>query len=422
MRGLSGIPGRMKIQTHHPVIHSRTVIVAVTILLVACADSGTSLRGSATPIQRFATATPLPTSTPVAVIPTVPIPTSFPLPTASPLPVDTPTPVPTPTPTAVPTAAPPTPSPTPSVDDRFGIIASGPARDWQVQNLGARWFIDFDSDPGDAPAGATKVPFIQVAPRVNRMPPARIQELTASAPGSVWYIGGEPNVAAQGNMTPENFVDEFDYYFKEIKGADPTALITGPSILNWDFTCTGCGGFTSGETWMRGFVDAYAARHGGESPPIDIWAIDAYPLTWNTVPMTNWQIVRDQIIGFRNFLDQEVPGHSGTPIWVTELASHWAFSEWTISNNRLAIPSNLDIELDYQWDAMEDYMDGILGWLKANGPSMQIDRWFFFKGYADIATTSGDGYAGIYFYEDGSNSSALNQLGAVYGDYISRKR
>jgi len=302
------------------------------------------------------------------------------------------------------------------------VIASGPGRDWQVQNLGAQWFIDFDSDPGNAPSGSTKVPFIQVAPRSTRVTPERIQELTANAPGSVWYIGGEPNVAAQGNMTPEAFVLEFDYYLREIKGADPTALITGPSILNWDFTCTGCGDFTSGETWMRGFIDAYAISHGGASPPVDIWAIDAYPLTWNTVPMTNWEIVRDQIIGFRDFLAQEVPGHSDTPIWVTELASHWAFSGWTISNNQLALPPELDIEADYMWDAMEGYMDGILSWLKTSGPSMHVDRWFFYKGYSDIALTSADGYAGIYFYESGASDSPLNQLGTVYSDYISRKR
>ncbi len=310
----------------------------------------------------------------------------------------------------------------PLLDDRFGLIASGPARDWQVQNLEARWFIDFDSDPGDAPPGTHKVPFIQVAPRSVRISPSGLAGLTARAPGSYWYIGGEPNVAAQGNMTPAAFVDEFDYYTTEIRAADPTALIMGPSILNWDFTCTGCGGFMPGESWMRLFIDAYAVAHGGASPPVDVWSIDAYPLTWNTVPMTNWQIVRDQILGFRQYLADEVPGHATTPIWVTELASHWAFSAWTIEDGGLALPTDLDIESDYLWDEMEGYMDGILGWLKTNGGAVNVERWFFFKGHSDISATVKDGYAGIYFYEDGDIGAALNQLGEVYSDYISGRR
>jgi hypothetical protein len=315
-----------------------------------------------------------------------------------------------------------TATPAPLIDDRFGVIASGPARDWQVQTLGATWFIDFDRDPGDAPPGTHKVPFIPVTPKSTRLSPGELARLTSSAPGSFWYIGGEPNVRQQGNMTPEDFVDEFDYYATEIRSADPGARIMGPSILNWDFTCTGCGGFTSGETWMRAFIDAYAARHGGASPPVDVWSMDAYPLTWNTVPMTNWQIVRDQILGFRQFLDQEVPGHAQTPIWITELASHWAFSAWTITDGVLAIPPDLDPDADYLWNQMEDYMDGILGWLKTNGPAMNIDRWFFFKGHADIRALSTDGYAGIYFYEDASVGAPLNQLGEVYSDYVSGKR
>jgi hypothetical protein len=138
--------------------------------------------------------------------------------------------------------------------------------------------------------------------------------------------------------------------------------------------------------------------------------------------MTNWQIVRDQILGFRQFLSLEVPGHSETPIWVTELASHWAFSAWTIENNALAIPSDLDIETDYLWDEMEGYMDGILGWLRDEGPANNIDRWFFFKGHADIEASSKEGYAGIYFYENGDEGSPLNPLGEVYRDYILQSR
>lgn len=412
----------------HPGVTPLAVVFLIVFAVAACSDSDNERDIAPTRSNPTVTPTASPTAAPT-VQPVDPWPTAtapVTRPTAGPTPIPTPAPTTTPTPTPAPdpTATPARPSPTsiPPNDDRFGLIASGSARDWQVLNLGATWFIDFDSDPGNAPPGTNKVPFIQVAPRSVRIPPSDLAILTARAPGSHWYIGGEPNVAQQGNMTPEAFVAEFDYYATEIRAADPTARIMGPSILNWDFTCTGCGGFTSGETWMRAFIDAYAVAHNGASPPVDVWSIDAYPLTWNTVPMTNWEIVRDQIIGFRQYLALEVPDHATTPIWVTELASHWAFSEWAIENAALAIPPELDVETDYLWDEMEGYMDGILGWLKEEGPALNVDRWFFFKGYVDIEASSKEGYAGIYFYENGVHGSPLNQLGEVYRDYISQTR
>jgi hypothetical protein len=187
----------------------------------------------------------------------------------------------------------------------------------------------------------------------------------------------------------------------------------GPSILNWNFTCTGCSGFESGESWMRRFVDAYAIAHGGAAPPIDIWAIDTYPLTWDVLPMTNWQIVRDQLIGFRQYLNNEVPGHADTPIWITEIASHWAYQDFAIEDGGLAVPEGLP----YRWQDMTDYMDGILNWLENNSQSQNIGRWFFYVDWIDIERSAADGYAGIYFFESGDTGAPLNALGQVYRDH-----
>jgi len=327
--------------------------------------------------------------------------------------------------TSTPVVVPPlalTPIPVHVADDRFGVIDSGPGRDWRVQSLGVQWLIDFDSDPANRPPGVRKVPFIQVSPTLGRLSPERLVELTASSPGSVWYIGGEPNVIQQGNMSPEAFVSEFDYYSTAIRTADPTALITSPSILNWDFTCSDCGGFTSGEVWMRGFIDAYAAAHGGRTPDVDIWTIDTYPLTWDSVPMTDWQIVRDQLLGFRNFLSSEVPGHAESPIWVTEIASHWGYDAWVIQDGLLTIPSEQDYLADFLWDDIAGYMNGILGWLQANGSDLNIERWFFFKGYVDLQAPKLDGYAGVHFFSDDSSSAQPNQLGKLYREYATGMR
>ena len=319
----------------------------------------------------------------------------------------TPTPIPFINPTPVPT---PTPVP---ISERFGVISAGSNVGYRLAALGIDWYIQFDPNPVSASPDTVKVPFVSVKPGKARLTPDEIVEFTSEAPGRTWYTGGEPNVAQQDGISPEAYVDELDYYATQIKAADPSAKIMGPSILNWDFTCTGCAGFQSGESWMRQFIDAYAIAYGGASPPVDVWAIDTYPLTWNDLPMTNWQIVRDQIIGFRQFLANGVPGHAATPIWVTEIASHWAFTAWEIKDGSFAIPEGLE----FQWQEMVTYMDGILDWLEDNAISENIGRWFFFIDWIDIDKSAADGYAGIHFFDSEDVGAPLNQLGQVYRDH-----
>ena len=349
-------------------------------------------------VRPIDTATPTPT--PVAV----PTPTRTPIPTPVPSPTSTPIPAPQPTPEATSTPIPPS--------DRFGVISGGSGAGYRLETLGIDWYIQFNADPASTPPGTLKVPFVSVKPGKARLTPGEIAEFTTAAPGRTWYIGGEPNVPQQDGISPEAYVDELDYYATAIRSADPSAKIMGPSILNWDFTCSGCNGFQSGESWMRQFVNAYVIAHG-TYPPVDVWAIDTYPLTWDSVPMANWQIVRDQIIGFRQFLIDEVPGHANTPIWITEIASHWGYSAWEIKDNVFAVPEGLE----FQWSDMVAYMDGILDWLEDNATAQKIERWFFFIDWIDITTSASDGYAGIHFFESGNVGAPLNQLGEVYRDH-----
>jgi hypothetical protein len=300
------------------------------------------------------------------------------------------------------------------------VIASGAGLEWQLNTLETTWFIDYKSDPRGAPAGTNRVPFISVRPGKARISPTLVAEYASGVPGSSWYIGGETNIPAQDGIGPTEYVVEFDYYVDLILAADPTAKILGPSVLNWDFTCTGCGGYMPGHIWMSDFVDAYAAAHGGESPPIDAWALDAYPLTWeatpeypNPLPMTEWQIVADQAIGLRAFL-ATVPGHADTPIWITEVASHWAYDEVGWVNSNLAIP-----DTPYRWDLMTEYIENLFSWFQSNGPTLKIDRWFLYRGYIEIANHAKYGYAGIYLFETGDTGAAMTPVGEVYRDFAS---
>lgn len=370
------------------------------------------------------TFTPFPVSTELPSGSAPPTPTASAGPDFTPTSDDPATATPAPTPEITPTVTrKPRPkltaTPKPASDEHFGVIAPavGDLLSYQLDELGVKWFIDYQPDPSKAPPGTTHVPYIDLT--LARLSSETLIEYATAAPGSVWYIGGEPNV---GGMTGADYVVEFDYYVEAIMEADPTAKIMSASILNWDFTCTGCVGFQSGESWMREFISAYQTSHSGELPPVDIWAIDAYPLRWDEVPMIDWFTVVQQISGFRDYLDTEL-FRSSDPIWVTEIASHWAYSAWTRLDGGITIPPELDWDLDYRWDDMLNYLTKTIDWLRANALGMKIEKWFFYRNFIDVTQSQyGDPYAGIYFFESDADDSPLNQLGQLYKDYATGRR
>lgn len=285
----------------------------------------------------------------------------------------------------------------------------------RLNALQMSWYIDYDIDPSSAPPGSTKVPYIPVI-LGNRIPEGVLTDIARNSPGEYWYIGGEPNTRG---ISGTAFVPEFDYYVGIIKSADPTAKIVSASILNWDFTCTGCGGFQSGHSWLQEFITAYQNAHDGVLPPIDVWAIDAYPLTWDKVPMVDWFTVVQQIQGLRNFLDFELFRFSD-PIWITEAGTHWAYDAWEIGpTGDLTIPSHLDWVDDYRWDAVTKYTESLIRWLLINSQSLKIEKWFFFRDWIDPATHEGAdaNYSGLYLFESKDLDSPLNPVGQLYFDY-----
>ncbi|NQW21555.1 MAG: hypothetical protein HQ477_12685 [Chloroflexi bacterium] len=325
----------------------------------------------------------------------------------------------TPTPTAVPilvATPPPTSTPQPIPDDRFGVIALGDAT-YQITQLGVDWYIDYSPVSKPIPVGKHKISFIEVTPSKGLYSPKEIETWATNSPGAVWTIGGEVNVRTNDFILPVDYVGVFDYYYEQIKAVDPTAKISGPSILNWDFTCRGCGGYQSGQDWFTSFIDAYSVAHDGASPPADIWAIDAYPLDWITLPMTDWNIVANQIQGYRSYLSNSVPGHATTPIYVNEVASHWGFSGLEFIDGEISIPAGQSFTEDFLWDEMEQYLINLFDWLKDNGPSLNVERWFLYATHVDLPTTVRSSYAGIELFDGFHAGANLNRLGLLYRDY-----
>ena len=194
-----------------------------------------------------------------------------------------------------------------------------------------RWYLNFSPDTSANPSTFEKVPFIRAIDPGNLLSTSTIASLVDSAPeGSYWYIGGEPN---RTPITGAQFADVFNYYSIHIKDRDPTAKITGPSILNWNFTCIGCGGYTRGDIWLKDFIDTYQTKYG-QPPPVDVWAIDTYPIDWNNTPTSanHASIVINQLQGMSEYLNT-IPQYADTPIWVTEIALHVGYDGWTFADS-----------------------------------------------------------------------------------------
>lgn len=395
--------------------------------------------GSSPPTPTL-TATPTSTPAPTATQEPTPKPTaSF---TPTPRPTSTPRPpstrVPTPTRTATPTPPPPTATPTPT-PDRYGVVlhATNEDAEYFLDELGVNWYMNFRRTMSGVPAGYQKLPYIRHDKASDLLSAGQISSVVQSAPaGSYWYVGGEPNNGGS-YVSGSSFASVFHHYYTNIKAADPTAKVTGPSILNWDYTCIGCGlytpagcdgveerGLQCGQVWLQQFISAYESTYG-EKPPVDVWAIDVYPIDWNNNPnndpgkpaeylaegvdVSHSYIAFRQVEKLRAFLDDN--GYGDTPIWITEIAVHVGYDSWMWESFS---PPRLNPVGVYHWDIMSSYLHEVLDLLEASAEAFKVEKWFFFITYRDIVNVSSDGYMGITFFDGDGEGAALNCLGEVY--------
>ncbi len=387
------------------------------------------------PVTVIPTSTPTPTATPT--ITSTPTPTATLEPTASPTPTLPPTPTETPTATPSPTAThTPTPVPAPVGDPRYGVIIpnrSDREASYFLQALGVSWYLNYTRDMSQVEPGYGKMPYIAVDRKNGPFEPGQgllseneIANIVGQAPvGSVWYVGAEPNLT--GRATPTEYAIVYLYYYENIKAADPFAKVSGPSILNWDYTCSRSGDcdYTPGINWMSDFFGAYQTLTGGSLPPVDIWTIDVYPIdfvnipnqdpskpvTYEDGPRTHWYVAQRQIEKFRAFLDAN--GYGDTPIWITEIAVHLGFNGWKFDTSRAGNPIIPSPFATYHWDLMADYMNDALDWFETNSASMSIERWFWFVTWRDIYQPF-DGYMGIILFDSPEEGAGLNCLGDLY--------
>ena len=329
---------------------------------------------------------------------------------------------------------------------RFGVVIPPPSTLAKNQNfleeLGVEWYQDYGLDMSNVPSGANKIALVRMSTNstvwtsgqaeaigalaadaivsLGFADPAEVRQTATSSPGTYWQVSVEPNVRAE--VTGARFAPVFRFYRDQIVNADPTAKIIGPAILNWDFTCIGCVGYQSGEAWLMEFIGAYEALFG-EKPPVDAWAIDAYPIDWTNTPnndpdtsnqptwkgnkVTHSGIVIDQLQGMRQYLDS-IPQYAETPIWATQVGVQVGYTGWTFESGQIVSQGV------YRWDLMSDFVHEVLDWLDTNAETDNIGRWLFYIAWQDIVNLGFTGYMGPVFFDGPGQGASLNCLGEVY--------
>ena len=280
--------------------------------------------------------------------------------------------------------------------------------------LGQVDYIDYTATAAPH-IGGRKVLFLQ---SVIPIPVEEVQRTAAAAPGSVWYILGEPN--AHGPSVHDALVALHETY-AAIKSADPTALITSPSILNYSFNCINCGGYPQGSTWITEFYFNYIELFG-EEPPIDIWAIDVFPIVWpgsslpqdEAFPTVREDIVIQQLLDFREWVDSR-EATRGDPIWITEFGLHWGFEGWEFGVegcNGAPSPTG-----DYLADEVISYLERTYTWLEANSHLLNIEKWFTFSTYKGIDTCQPDSGNGLSMFDRSDGTGNLTEVGEFYNNW-----
>src|SRR5206468_4012106 len=129
-----------------------------------------------------------------------------------------------------------------SRDPRFGVVMTGGLDKLSTSKvtaaldaLGATSWYTFDGSVGVTPG---QVGLVRPGTDMDRL-----AALARAAPGSAWLIGNEPNVPGQDNMDPARYVEFLRRVSTTLREVDPSAILVGPNVLNWDVTCTGCPGF-----------------------------------------------------------------------------------------------------------------------------------------------------------------------------------
>jgi hypothetical protein len=311
------------------------------------------------------------------------------------------------------------------LSDRFGVIVTGltdvPDKAASLSRVlsltGAKWWYQYSQIAPEQP-GTQQVYMIRTAREGENSPDYKnwvsfIQNKT-NLNNSYWIIGNEPNVPGQDDVPPETYAHTLHSLVGVIRTADPHATFVGPNVLNWDYTCNGCPGYTPGQTWFEQLQTAYQNLY--QAPlPFDGYSMHTYSLDWSNLPLLNHTRDVAQIESMRAFLDAN-PDTRNKPIWLTEFGVIWGYDQlgWEkdAAGNLKAVPKGT-----LRTDLLTAYFNDTLTWLKANALRLNLARWFIYTSYGlpePYSTT----FSGISLLDGNSPQANLTNYGSIYIGYL----
>jgi hypothetical protein len=211
----------------------------------------------------------------------------------------------------------------------------------------------------------------------------------------VWAMSNEPNDLGQANQSATAFADIYYKHLRNLKLGDPTCMVIGPGILNWDFQSTSV--FQTGKSWYEEFRNAWynnptyraysEANYGVSYPPQDAFNLHAYDLRGvqgTPYEPESWTYCRDEILACHADLET-YPETQGKQIWLTEFGGLRS-PTMTVAADRAA---------------------GLVLWMREQ-PFME--RWFWFIIHSDQYGT----WANLELLDD---NAQLTPYGMVFRDF-----
>ncbi len=170
---------------------------------------------------------------------------------------------------------------------RFGFGLSDSAGHAKINDkpayLNAGWYWDW------AARGNTQLPPLRYAQTIRLKPiltgskqigytatPTGTALIAAAQaqPGSIWFVGNEPDCTAMDNMHSEWYARAYHDMYVQIKAADPTAQVGFGSIVQPTKMRL---------LYLQRVLDTYQAEYG-ELPPTDLWVTHSYILCEDCYP------------------------------------------------------------------------------------------------------------------------------------------
>lgn len=153
---------------------------------------------------------------------------------------------------------------------RWGIgVAIGPLTRYDLSAFSFGWFLDWNARR--APVKSEGIEYAQMIRLMNgALHPSRdtIGEIARQNPGSLWFVGNEPDSKWQDNVEPRAYAALYYAAYSAIKSVDPSAQVA-------------IGGVTEPTPLRMRYLDLVLAEYRQQfnAPmPIDVWNIHNFIL------------------------------------------------------------------------------------------------------------------------------------------------